>query len=65
MPAKSRNQAIAAAIAKHNPGKLYARNQGMRGMSDEQLDEYASTKRKGLPKRKKPKKKLHWSDKIK
>lgn len=65
MPATSRNQAVAAAIAKHSPGKLYARNRGMLGMSDEQLDEYASTKRKGLPKRTKRKKKLHWSDKIK
>jgi hypothetical protein len=41
---------MAMAIALHNPGKLYKRNQGLRQMSDEQLDEYASTKRKGLPK---------------
>ena len=52
MPAVSRNQGIAAAIAKHNPGKLYARNRGMLKMSGNELEKYASTPRKGLPKRK-------------
>ncbi len=49
MPAKSQAQAIVAAIAEHDPGKLYKRNQGMLGMSQGQLREYASTKRAGLP----------------
>lgn len=55
MPAISRNQAIAASIAKHHPEKLYKRNRGMAGMSLEQLSHLASTTRKGLPKRAKKK----------
>lgn len=51
MPAVSKNQQIVAAIAKNNPSKLYARNKGMAKMSDSELDKYASTKRKGLPKK--------------
>ena len=49
MPAKSKAQQQAMAIAEHQPSKLYARNRGLLGMSKEQLSEYASTKRKGLP----------------
>lgn len=41
------------AIAEHNPGKLYARNRGLLKMSHSQLHDFAATKRKGLPKRKK------------
>lgn len=49
MPAISQAQQRAMAIAKHSPGKLYKSNQGMLGMSREQLNEYARTKRKKLP----------------
>ena len=49
MPAKSKAQQIAMAIAEHNPNKLYKRNRGMKKMSHQQLHDYASTKRKGLP----------------
>jgi hypothetical protein len=56
MPAKSRNQQIAAAIAEHDPDALYERNKAMLGMTHKQLHEFASTKRKGLPKKKKKRK---------
>ena len=49
MPAVSRAQQIAMAIAKNNPSKLYARNRGMLAMSPNQLHDYAATPRKGLP----------------
>jgi len=49
MPAKSKSQQIVAAIAEHTPSKLYSRNKGMSEMSKEQLHEFSSTKRKGLP----------------
>ena len=52
-PAVSVAQRKAAAIAKHEPEKLYARNRGMMGMSLADLKHYASTSEKGLPKRKK------------
>lgn len=48
MPAKSRKQQIAMAIAEHNPGKLYARNKGLTKMGKKKLHEYASTKHAGL-----------------
>jgi hypothetical protein len=51
MPALSQRQRIAAAIAEHNPSKLYKRNKGMKKMSHKQLHDYASTK--GLSKKKK------------
>jgi len=50
MPATSKSQAIAASIAEHQPGKLYARNKAMLGMTRGELHTFASTKRKGLPK---------------
>jgi hypothetical protein len=53
MPAVSRNQRIAAAIAAHHPNQLYARNRGLAKMTLKQLHEFASTKSKGLPKKKK------------
>lgn len=68
MPAVSKAQRQAMAIAKHHPEKLQDRNRGMLSMSDEQLDEFASMPEKGLPQRKKarkPKAKPHWSDRIK
>ena len=55
MPAESRNQRIATAIAKHEPEKLYQRNRGLLSMTRAQLSEFASTKEKGLPKKKRKK----------
>jgi len=49
MPAKSKAQAIAAAIAEHAPSKLYARNQGLAKMTTSQQHEFAATPRKSLP----------------
>ncbi len=50
MPAKSKAQQQAMAIAEHEPDKLYAKNSGMKKMSKDQLHDFAATKRKGLPK---------------
>ena len=52
MPAVSKAQQTAMAIAEHAPGKLYARNKGLTKMSHSQLHDFAATKRKGLPKKK-------------
>ena len=52
MPAKSKAQQQAAAIAKHEPSKLYKRNRGLRKMKKKALHKYAATKHHGLPKRK-------------
>jgi hypothetical protein len=41
------------AIAEHHPSKLYARNRGLLRMGKKQLHEFASTKEKHLPARKK------------
>lgn len=41
MPAVSEKQRIAAAIALHQPGKLYKRNRGLLKMSKEDLSDYA------------------------
>jgi hypothetical protein len=49
MPAVSKKQAIAMSIAEHAPGKLFARNKGLRKMSHSQLHDFAATPRKGLP----------------
>jgi hypothetical protein len=49
MPALSRKQRIATAIAEHEPNKLYARNKSLLGMSHTQLHDFASTPEKGLP----------------
>ena len=49
MPANSRAQQMATAIAEHSPGKLYARNRGLLKMSRSQLHDFSSTRRKGLP----------------
>jgi hypothetical protein len=51
MPSVSKAQQIAMAIAEHNPGKLYKKNKGLLKMSHTQLHEFASTPRKGLPKK--------------
>jgi len=49
MPAKSKAQRQAMAIAEHHPGKLYKRNQSLLGMSKDKLHDFASTSEKGLP----------------
>jgi len=54
MPAVSKAQRIVAAIAKNHPDELYERNKGMLSMSKEQLHDFAATKEKGLPKRRRP-----------
>ena len=48
MPAKSKAQRIATAIAEHHPDQLYARNAGLAKMSQSQLHEFAATKTTGL-----------------
>lgn len=57
MPATSKAQRTAMSIAEHHPEDLYARNRGLLGMSNSQLHDFASTPEKGLPYKKKPKKK--------
>lgn len=49
MPAKSKAQQKAMAIAEHNPSALYARNAGMAKMTHEQLHDFASGSMKGKP----------------
>lgn len=49
MPATSKAQQIAMAIAEHEPEKLYEKNKGLTEMSHKQLHEFASTPRKKLP----------------
>jgi hypothetical protein len=39
------------AIAEHEPSKLHKSNMAMLKMSHKQLKEFASTQRKGLPKK--------------
>ncbi len=52
MPAVSKKQRRAFAIAEHEPGKLHKRNRGLLKMSKAQLHDYASTPEKGLPRKK-------------
>lgn len=52
MPAVSKAQRRAMAIAAHDPDSLYARNSGLLGMSREELSHYSGTAEKGLPERK-------------
>jgi len=49
MPAVSKKQQIAMAIAEHEPEKLHAENKGLLDMSHKQLHDFASTPRKNLP----------------
>ncbi len=49
MPAVSKAQQTAMAIAEHEPRKLYGRNKGMLSMSKEQLHDFASGSKKGKP----------------
>lgn len=43
MPAVSREQRQAMAIAEHEPEKLYKKNRGLLKMSKEQLHDYTNT----------------------
>lgn len=52
MPAKSKAQRRVMGIAEHHPEKLYKRNRGLLKMSKQQLSDFASTKEKGLVRRK-------------
>lgn len=52
MPAVSRKQREAMAIAEHEPSKLNPANRGLLAMSHKQLHEFAGTKEAGLPERK-------------
>ena len=52
MPAKSKVQRQAAAIALHHPEKLHKKNKGMMKMKKEDLEHFASTKETNLPARK-------------
>jgi hypothetical protein len=58
MPAESKKQQIATAIAEHHPEKLLARNKGLLKMTKSQLHDFAATKRKGLPYQARKKKKM-------
>lgn len=49
MPAKSKAQQQAMAIAEHAPEKLNPANRGLLKMTHSQLHDFAATKRKGLP----------------
>ena len=55
MPAVSKKQRRAIAIAEHSPGKLYKRNKGMMKMKKSDMHDMAATKEKGLPKKAKAK----------
>jgi hypothetical protein len=49
MPAESKAQQQAMAIAEHHPEELNEKNKGLLKMSHKQLHDFASTPRKGLP----------------
>lgn len=49
MPAVSKNQRIAMAIAEHHPEELNEKNKGLLSMSKSQLHDFAATPEKGLP----------------
>jgi len=49
VPAESKAQQQAMAIALHHPEKLHAENKGLLEMSHQQLHDFASTPRKHLP----------------
>lgn len=49
MPAVSKAQRIAMAIAEHHPEDLNEKNAGLKDMSHKQLHEFAATPEKGLP----------------
>jgi hypothetical protein len=49
MPAESKAQRIAMAIAEHHPEELNPENKGLAKMSHKDLHDFASTSEKGLP----------------
>jgi hypothetical protein len=49
VPAESKAQRVAMAIAEHHPEDLYERNKGMKDMSHKQLHDFAATSEKHLP----------------
>lgn len=49
MPAESKAQRIAMAIAEHHPDQLSEKNKGLLSMTHKQLHEFASTPEKRLP----------------
>lgn len=49
MPAVSRKQREAVAIAEHHPDELYPENAGLKKMTHQQQHDFAATKEKGLP----------------
>lgn len=51
MPAVSQSQQRLMAIAESAPSKVYSRNKGVLKMSLGKLKDFASTSRKGLPKK--------------
>lgn len=53
MPATSKKQQRLMAIAEHAPSKLFKKNRGVLKMSHDQLHDFAATKRKGLPMKRK------------
>ncbi len=53
MPAKSKAQRKLMAIAQHHPSKVKKKNRGVLKMGKKRLHEFAETKEKGLPKKKK------------
>jgi len=59
MPAVSKAQRTAIAIAEHEPEKLYKRNRGMLDMTQSQMHDFAATKEKHLPARKPPRNPAH------
>ncbi len=52
MPAVSKKQRKMMGIAEHHPEKLFKRNKGVLSMTKGQLSDFAETKEKGLPKKK-------------
>jgi hypothetical protein len=54
VPAVSKKQRRAMAIAEHHPEELSEKNSSLLGMSHGQLHDFASTPEKGLPERKEP-----------
>lgn len=52
MPAQSKAQQEAIAIAEHDPKKLYKKNRALLRMTHQQLHDFAATPRKGLPEKK-------------
>ena len=52
MPAVSKAQRRAMAIAEHDPGKLNKANRGLLSMTHQQLHDFADTKETKLPERK-------------